>query len=508
MQDLAVYVAKGVALVAQRGRDAGTSVREADMFLVRALFATVTNVNFDVNQVYAIVKEGLDIREALKARLPGVVFTHDAANCSALTIEEARAKAETVGYLAIKDENIRSLLGFLTFGLKGMAAYLDHASVLGYESEEIFVFLERALAATLDEPLSLETLFDLTVEIGTYAVKAMALLDRANTETYGDPEPTDVSLGTREGNALLVTGHDLKDFEEILEQTKDKGVNVYTHGEMLPAHAYPAFKRYLHFAGNYGSSWHAQQKEFNAFKGAIVFTTNCLQRPQLSYADRVFTTGRVRYENVPHIEDREEGGAKDFSPAIEKALSLEGLPNAEGGTIRIGYARHALTERLDEIVRLVQRGRLRRFVLMGGCDGRSAARAYFTEVAKRLPQDAVILTAGCAKYRYHTLDLGNIDGVPRIIDAGQCNDSYSLAVFAMQLQERLGANLPLAFDIAWYEQKAICVLLALLALGFKNVRIGPTLPGFFTPNTARRFIDRFGLSVTTTPDADIRAILR
>jgi hydroxylamine reductase len=410
-----------------------------------------------------------------------------------------------------EDEDIRSLRQLITIGLKGLAAYADHALVLGYADETIHAFAQEALAATLDDDLSVNDLVGWTLKVGDYGVRTMALLDEANTTHYGHPEPTVVNLGVKPGPAILISGHDLLDLEELLEQTKDKGINVYTHGEMLPAHAYPFFKKYDHLVGNYGGSWWKQTDEFEAFGGPIMMTTNCLVPPKDSYKDRVFTTGVVGFPGLNYIPDRAEGQPKDFSPVIAKALESDTPQELESGTITIGFARNTIMSVVDKVLEAIQAGDIQRFVVMAGCDGRQRARQYFTDVAEGLPEDTVILTAGCAKYRYNKLDLGDIGGIPRILDAGQCNDSYSLAYVALQLREAVGAeslnDLPIVYDIGWYEQKAVLVLLALLSLGVKKIRLGPTLPAFLSPNVTQVLVENFEIQPTTTVEADLEAML-
>jgi hydroxylamine reductase len=426
--------------------------------------------------------------------------------------EELIGKGMGVGILADEDldEDVRSLRELLTYGLKGLAAYTDHAYVLKRTNDRLLAFLQEALLATTDDSLSVDDLVGLVLKCGEMGVQGMALLDEANTGTYGDPELTQVNLGVRPGPAILVSGHDLRDLDELLQQTAGKGVNVYTHGEMLPANAYPAFKKHDHFVGNYGGSWWRQRDEFDSFNGAILMTTNCIVPPRQSYQDRLFTTGQAGWPGCTHIADRAEGKHKDFGPVIEKALSLDGPEPLEEGTIPIGFAHTMVLSVADKVVEAVQSGAIKRFVVMAGCDGRHREREYYTQVAQQLPQDHVILTAGCAKYRYNKLDLGDIGGIPRILDAGQCNDSYSLVVIAQKLAEAFGVedinDLPISYDIAWYEQKAVIVLLALLYLGVKHIRLGPTLPAFLSPNVVDVLVQNFDIMPIGTVKEDVVAI--
>jgi len=428
-------------------------------------------------------------------------------------MDELVQKGATVGVMADPnlDEDVRSLRQLLTYGLKGLAAYADHAYILGHYNDDLLAFLQEALVATTDEDASADDLVGTVLKCGEMGVQAMALLDQANTSTYGYPEPTQVNIGVREGPAILISGHDLRDLDELLQQTEGTGVNVYTHGEMLPANAYPAFKKHPHFVGNYGGSWWRQQKEFEKFGGAILMTTNCIVKPKESYRDRMFTTGLVGWPAVPHIPDRQDGGQKDFGPVIAKALESGSPQELEQGTIPIGFAHAAVLSVADKVVEAVKSGAIKRFVVMAGCDGRHKTRQYYTEVAKGLPRDTVILTAGCAKYRYNKLDLGDINGIPRILDAGQCNDSYSLVVIAQKLAEAFGLSdindLPVSYDIGWYEQKAVIVLLALLSLGVKKIRLGPTLPAFISPNVLKVLVESFDIKPITTVEEDLAAMM-
>ncbi|MDK2788925.1 MAG: hydroxylamine reductase, partial [Epulopiscium sp.] len=453
-------------------------------------------------------------REALKQEVVNAGgnvehITHDAANFMA-NEEEFDKKAETVGILATENEDIRSLRELITYGLKGMAAYGKHALNLGYESNEIHAFLQKALAATLDDSLSAEDLIALTMETGKHGVDVMALLDQANTSTYGHPEITKVNIGVRNNPAILISGHDLKDMEELLKQTEGTGVDVYTHSEMLPANYYPAFKKYDHFVGNYGNAWWKQNEEFEKFNGPILMTTNCLVPPKDSYKDRVYTTGSVGFEGLKHIAEGKDG-RKDFSEIIEHAKKCAPPTEIERGEIIGGFAHNTVLSLADKVVEAVKSGAIKRFFVMAGCDGRMKSRDYYTEFAKALPKDTVILTAGCAKYKYNKLELGDIGGIPRVLDAGQCNDSYSLAVIALKLKEVFELNdineLPISYNIAWYEQKAVIVLLALLYLGVKNIHLGPTLPAFLSPNVAKVLVENFGIGGITNVEDDLKMFM-
>lgn len=495
LQDSLVYLLKEISVHAVKARGLGLSDEKVDYFICEALFSTLTNVNFDPERISGLIERASAIldgfRQNYKRELPA---------------------DKQVGVLSEQNEGLRSLKEMIIYALKGIAAYAYHAYVLGYKDNDIFAFLEEALAATLDKTKTTDDFLSLAMQAGSMGVKVLALLDKANTAKYGSPEITKVYTGTKEGPAILVSGHDLRDLEEILEQTKETGINVYTHGEMLPAHAYPAFKKYKHLTANYGGAWHSQQKDFDAFNGAIVMTTNCLQLPKESYKDRIFTTGTVGWPEVTHIPERENNQPKDFSKVIEKALVLGGLEEKEGKYLTIGFAHQAVLANAGKVIELVKSGKIKRFVVMAGCDGRYKEREYFTEVAKKLPQEAVILTCGCAKYRYNMLDLGDIEGLPRVLDAGQCNDSYSLVVIALKLAEAFGLKdvnqLPLSFDLGWYEQKAVLVLLALLSLGVKNIRLGPRLPAFVSPGVLKVLVEKFGVKPITNPDNDVREIMQ
>lgn len=505
LQDLLIWTTKGLsAVTTQLRREEKTVDASVNHLITENLFTTITNVNFDDDTIRARIEATLETK-ALLAQL---------ADCSALpeaalwngTTDEFAAKAVTVGVLSTENEDIRSLRELITYGLKGLAAYTSHANVLLKENEEIDAFLQRALAATLDDSLSAEELTALALETGSYGVQGMALLDEANTSAYGNPEITtvDLSVGTRPG--ILVSGHDLRDLEMLLEQTVNTGIDVYTHSEMLPAHYYPAFKKYEHFKGNYGNAWWKQKEEFEAFNGPILMTTNCIVPPKDSYKNRIYTTGAVRYPGCPHI-DGVIGETKDFSLLIEQAKHCAPPTELEQGTIVGGFAHAQVLALADQIVDAVKSGAIKKFVVMAGCDGRAKSRSYYSDFAQALPKDTVILTAGCAKYKYNKLNLGDINGIPRVLDAGQCNDSYSLAVIALKLKEVFGLDdindLPIIYNISWYEQKAVIVLLALLSLGVKNIHLGPTLPAFLSPNVAALLIENFGIAGIDTVENDM-----
>jgi hydroxylamine reductase len=510
LQDVLVYSLKGMALLARRKHEAGHSIAGEGILIMKSLFATITNANFDPERITEHIFEALLHKKRLIESYASDVQLSDIEAWRAESKEELSAKFTEASVQAEANQDIRSLKEFIVYGLKGLCAYGDHAHVLGYEDEELYSELIDILAATAEQ-LSTHELLDLLVRTGNACVKAMALLDRANTSTYGNPEMTRVNIGVRSRPAILISGHDLKDMEELLEQTRGTGVDVYTHSEMLPAHYYPAFKKYDHFAGNYGGSWWKQNSEFASFKGPILMTTNCIVPVKDAYRDRIFTTGMAGYPGVPHIPDRKDGRPKDLSKIIELAKKCDPPEPIESGEIVGGFAHQQIEQLADRIVEAVKSGKIKKFVVMAGCDGRMKSREYFTEVAKALPKDTVILTAGCAKYRYNKLPLGEIDGIPRVLDSGQCNDSYSIAVTAMRLKEIFGAedinDLPVDFDVAWYEQKAVCVLLALLALGFSGVRIGPTLPAFVSENVKKTLIERFELKGITDVENDVRAIV-
>ena len=496
MQDLLVYVTKGISAVATALRQEGKPVSEKINHLITLnLFATITNVNFDKESIKARIRASLTEKEPLLAQVADPSALPEAAKWDGSGNWEE--KARRVGVLSCKDEDIRSLRELITYGLKGLSAYSKHANALLKDDGEVDAFLARALAATLDESLSAEDLIALAMETGKHGVSGMALLDRANTETYGNPQITKVNIGVRKNPGILVSGHDLRDLEMLLEQTQGTGVDVYTHSEMLPAHYYPAFKKYPNFVGNYGNAWWKQKEEFESFNGPILMTTNCIVPPKDSYKDRLYTTGAAGYPGCAHIPG-EIGEQKNFSSVIEHAKRCPAPIGIETGELIGGFAHAQVLALADQIVEAVKSGAIKKFVVMAGCDGRAKSREYYTEFARALPKDAVILTAGCAKYRYNKLDLGDINGIPRVLDAGQCNDSYSLAVIALKLKEVFGLNdineLPILYNIAWYEQKAVIVLLALLYLGVKNIHLGPTLPAFLSPNVAKVLVENFGIA--------------
>ena len=508
LQDVLVYATEGVALAAE-GMAESVS-RSVGQLISESLFVTVTNTNFDEDAIVAQIRKTLAVRDELNALLDQCP-AHDAARWNGSSKEDFMLKAPTVSIKSLSEnEDLRSLKSLVLYGLKGLAAYTDHAAVLGYHDDAIYAFYVKALAA-LTKELSADELTGLVLETGGVAVKAMALLDQANTTTYGHPEITSVSTGVGKNPGILISGHDLRDLEELLKQTEGTGVDVYTHCEMLPAHYYPAFKKYSHFVGNYGGAWWSQDKEFDTFHGPILMTTNCIVPVREAYRNRMFTTGMAGYPGLKHIAARAEGGSKDFSVLIELAKSCQPPKELENGTIVGGFAHNQVLALADKVVDAVKSGAIKRFVVMAGCDGRHASRQYYTDVAAALPEGTIILTAGCAKYRYNKLELGDIGGIPRVLDAGQCNDSYSLAVIALKLKEVFELDdindLPISFDIAWYEQKAVTVLLALLALGVNGIRLGPTLPEFLTPNVAAVLVEKFGIKPIGTVDADIEAMM-
>ena len=507
LQDLLIYVTKGLSEITTRLRSEGKEVPAAiDRLITTNLFMTITNANFDDDRFIDRINATLSGRDELLEQLHDDTGLSDAASWQYRTAEERTLKADKVGVLNTGNEDLRSLRELVLYGLKGMAAYNKHANVLGYADTAIDAFLQKALAKTLDDSLSADDLTSLVLETGSFGVKVMALLDTANTSTYGNPEITKVELGVRNNPAILISGHDLRDLEILLEQTANTGVDVYTHSEMLPAHYYPAFKKFPHFAGNYGNAWWKQKEEFEAFNGPILLTTNCLVPPKESYKDRIYTTGSVGFSGCKHI-DGEIGETKDFSAIIEHAKKCPPPTQLESGELVGGFAHHQVLALADKIVDAVKSGAIKKFVVMAGCDGRSPARNYYTDFARALPQDTVILTAGCAKYKYNKLPLGDIGGIPRVLDAGQCNDSYSLALIALKLKEVFGLDdinqLPIVYNIAWYEQKAVIVLLALLSLGVKNIHLGPTLPAFLSPNVVNVLIENFGIAGITDVDTDL-----
>jgi len=507
LQDLLIYVTKGLSEITTRLRSEGKEIPAAiDRLITTNLFMTITNANFDDDRFIDRINATLSNRDELFEQLHDDTGLSDAASWQYHTAEERTLKADKVGVLDTGNEDLRSLRELTLYGLKGMAAYNKHANVLGYADTAIDAFLQKALAKTLDDSLNADDLTSLVLETGSFGVKVMALLDTANTSTYGNPEITKVELGVRNNPAILISGHDLRDLEMLLEQTANTGVDVYTHSEMLPAHYYPAFKKYPHFAGNYGNAWWKQKEEFEAFNGPILLTTNCLVPPKESYKDRIYTTGSVGFSGCKHI-DGEIGETKDFSAIIEHAKKCPPPTQLESGELVGGFAHHQVLALADKVVDAVKSGAIKKFVVMAGCDGRIPARNYYTDFAKALPQDTVILTAGCAKYKYNKLPLGDIGGIPRVLDAGQCNDSYSLALIALKLKEVFGLDdinqLPIVYNIAWYEQKAVIVLLALLSLGVKNIHLGPTLPAFLSPKVANVLIENFGIAGITDVDTDL-----
>jgi len=510
LMDVLIYSLKGLSIVALEAEKQEQLKGNPGLHIAQSLFMTITNANFDEERIIDQIKKTLKLRDDVKQKIQLPENPHDSVIWTGKTYEDFQEKSETVGVLSTKNEDVRSMRELLTYGCKGISAYYDHAAVLGFEDEKIMHFLMEALASTTLE-LTVDEMTSLVLKCGEFAVKTMALLDKANTETYGNPEITEVNLGVRKNPGILISGHDLKDMEELLKQTEGTGVDVYTHSEMLPANYYPAFKKYDHFVGNYGSSWWHQNQDFETFNGPILMTTNCIIPVKDSYKDRIFTTGMAGYPGVQHLPDRKGGKAKDFSGIIELAKTCDPPKEIETGTIVGGFAHNQVIALADKVVEAVKSGAIKRFIVMGGCDGRHKTRSYFTEVAEELPKDAVILTAGCAKYRYNKLNLGDIGGIPRVLDAGQCNDSYSLAVIALKLKEVFGLDdindLPISFDIAWYEQKAVAVLLALLSLDIKGIRLGPTLPAFLSPNVAKVLVDKFDIKLTGNVKADVEAMM-
>lgn len=518
LQDLLIFLLKGISSLAKKQRENGLKVSlKTNHFIVESLFMTITNANFDKERFVKRIKEAIALRDSIIAELGKANVQFDCDKCDCLkwkgnTVEEMEEKAIAVGVLQTENEDIRSLRELTIYGLKGMAAYAEHAINLGYEDEDIYNFMQDALVATT-ENLSVDELVALVLKTGEFGVKTMALLDKANTHTYGNPEITKVNIGVCNKPGILISGHDMRDMQDLLEQTEGTGVDVYTHSEMLPAHYYPAFKKYKHFVGNYGNAWWAQTTEFETFNGPILFTTNCIVPPRktATYGDRVYTTGASGFGGFPHIPDRVDGKPKDFSAIIEHAKRCSAPTEIEKGEIVGGFAHAQVFALADKIVEAVKSGAIRKFFVMGGCDGRMKNREYYTEFAEKLPKDTVILTAGCAKYRYNKLHLGDINGIPRVLDAGQCNDSYSLALIALKLKEIFDLSdvneLPIAYNIAWYEQKAVIVLLALLSLGVKNIHLGPTLPAFLSPNVAKVLVENFGIAGIGTVDDDLKLFL-
>ena len=517
LQDLLIYVCKGISIYGEKLKEMGAMDKNAAHFVCKALFTTITNVAWDDDVIIDRIKEGFKIRDALREKA-GAAMSGALPDCATWLSEDkgailAKAMSDEVRITAAENEDVRSLRELLIIGCKGIAAYADHAAILGHEKDDIYGFLMEALASTTKD-LSTDEMIAMVMKAGEMAVNTMALLDEANTTAYGNPEITEVNIGVRNNPGILISGHDLKDMEELLRQTEGTGVDVYTHGEMLPANYYPAFKKYDHFVGNYGGSWWHQNKEFESFNGPIILTTNCLIpiKKENTYLKRLFTTGVVNYPGAKHIADRPEGGTKDFSPVVALAKTCKSPEEIESGKIVGGFAHNQVMALADKVIDAVKSGAIKRFVVMAGCDGRQKARSYFTEVAEKLPENTVILTAGCAKYRYNKLALGDIGGIPRVLDAGQCNDSYSLAVIALKLKEAFGLNdineLPVSYDIAWYEQKAVAVLLALLFLGVKGIRLGPTLPAFLSPNVAKVLVKKFDIKPIGTVQDDIAAMMK
>ncbi|MBB3131321.1 hydroxylamine reductase [Paenibacillus rhizosphaerae] len=516
LQDLLIYLLKGISYLSLDVRLPEGLEQRVSLFIMDSLFATITNANFDHEVFVGRIREAIALRGEVRAyyneQYPeGTAHLPDAAVWEADHETAMDEKARTVGVLSTRNEDIRSLRELITYGLKGMAAYTYHALHLERDDIELNRFMRRALAATLDDSLEVPDLVALTMETGKYGVTAMAMLDEANTSVYGHPEITKVNIGVRDRPGILISGHDLKDLEELLKQTEGTGVDVYTHSEMLPAHYYPAFKKYEHFVGNYGNAWWKQNSEFASFNGPILMTTNCIIPPKDSYKDRIYTTGNTGFPGVRHIPEAADGAAKDFSALIEQAKGCPAPTELETGEIIGGFAHAAVMNVADQVVDAVKSGAIRRFFVMAGCDGRMKSRNYYTDFAAELPQDTVILTAGCAKYKYNKLDLGEIGGIPRVLDAGQCNDSYSLVVIALKLKEVFGLEdineLPISYNIAWYEQKAVIVLLALLYLGVKNIHLGPTLPAFLSPNVAKVLVDNFGIGGITNVEDDMNMFL-
>ncbi len=516
LQDLLVWITKGISIYTTAAREIKMEWEDANQFVFDALFMTITNANFDKNKIEEKIREGIALRNEIRNRFEAeggkmAENLHESTSWNGQTIEDFYSKSLQIGILSTVNPDVRSLRELIIYGLKGMAAYAEHAFNLGYNNQAVFAFMQRALAATTNNSLSIDDLVALTLETGKYGVEVMALLDKANTANYGNPEISTVNIGVRTNPGILISGHDLKDMEELLDQTEGTGVDVYTHSEMLPAHYYPKFKKYEHLAGNYGNAWWKQTSEFESFNGPVLFTTNCIVPPKTSYKERIYTTGMSGFEGNTHISDRKDGQPKDFSIIIEHAKKCAPPVEIESGSIVGGFAHNQVLQLADQIVDAVKSGAIRKFFVMAGCDGRMKDREYYTQFAESLPKDTVILTAGCAKYRYNKLPLGDINGIPRVLDAGQCNDSYSLAVIALTLKDVFKLNdinqLPIAYNIAWYEQKAVIVLLALLSLGVKNIHLGPTLPAFLSPNVARVLVENFGISGINSVDEDMKILL-
>jgi hydroxylamine reductase len=510
LQDRLIYVLKSISFYNLKARTAGLNEEATDRFILDGFFATLTNTNFDKKEIESFIKKGFELRDNIKAKLPSRIIDAEKDLPLVATVTPENIGSLDVAVHSTADEDIRSLRELLTYGMKGMAAYAHHAYILGHKDDAIFEFIEKGLVATTDDNLGVEALTGLVLECGQKGVLTLALLDKANTETYGNPEPTVVNIGVRDRPGILISGHDLRDLEQLLKQTKGTGIDVYTHGEMLPANSYPAFKKYDNFVGNYGNAWWRQNEEFEKFNGPILLTTNCIIPPRESYRNRIYTTGVVGFEGLTHIYEKEDG-TKDFTPLIEQAKTSKPPEQLESGAIVGGFAHEAALSVADKIIDSVKSGAISRFIVMAGCDGRHKERAYYTDFAKALPKDTVILTAGCAKYRYNKLDLGDIGGIPRVLDAGQCNDCYSLVVIAQKLAEAFSLkdinDLPVSYNIAWYEQKAVLVLLALLSLGVKNITLGPTLPACISPNVLKVLVDNFNIRPNTTVEADMKVLL-
>lgn len=514
LQDLLIYQVKGISFYANIAAGNGITDMAVNRYVLESLFATITNANFSASDIESRITEGFAIRESIKNQLiaNNIPINSPLPECASwiANVSDYSAFSEKAGVLSTENEDIRSLRELIIYGLKGMAAYAKHADNLGYQKNEIIDFIHTALAATLNNNLGVSELVNYVMECGKYGVEVMALLDEANTTSYGHPEITEVNIGVRSNPGILISGHDLKDMEELLKQTEGTGIDVYTHSEMLPANYYPAFKKYKHFVGNYGSAWWNQNKEFESFNGPILMTTNCITPPKDSYKHRIYTTGETGFSGLQHIEKNADG-SKDFSAIITQAKQCNSPQELEKGSIVGGFAHNQVMQLADKVVAAVKSSAIKKFIVMAGCDGRVKSRSYYTDFAKSLPNDTVILTAGCAKYRYNKLQLGDIGGIPRILDAGQCNDSYSLAVIALKLKEVFELNnineLPIVYNIAWYEQKAVIVLLALLYLGIKNIHLGPTLPSFLSPNIAKLLVQEFGISGIDTVEHDMEKLV-
>ncbi len=516
LQDLTLHLVKGMSFFSTKAREKGIENDELNRFIIEVLFETVTNVVFSEEVSLDRITKALELREAIKQAYldAGGELPDDLPACATWTgtPDQYLDKAKSLsGQIDAPDEDTRSARALIVYGLKGMAAYTDHAFHLGYEDANIYAFTQKAMAALTDDSRSLDDNIGLVRETGKFGVDAMALLDKANTETYGTPEISTVDLGVGSNPGILISGHDLKDLDELLKQSENSGVDIYTHGEMLPAHSYPLLKKYDHLKGNYGGAWHEQKKDFETFNGPVLLTSNCLVPPKDSYKERLYTTGLVRFDGVTHIEDRQEGAAKDFSKIIEQAKACPPPEEIETGEITCGFAHQQVLSLAEKVIDAVKSGAIKKFVVMAGCDGRMKSREYYTQFAEELPSDTIIMTAGCAKFRYNKLSLGDIGGIPRVLDAGQCNDSYSLAVIALKLKEVFGLKdineLPIVYNIAWYEQKAVLVLLALLSLGVKNIHLGPTLPALLSPNALNALIENFGMSGISTVNQDMQKFM-